>query len=192
VGYFRKVAEDVELEACKKLGVRIVRRTSGGGSIFTDRNQLIFSLITDHALGSDVGDSFKRTCDGLITALEVCNIHATFKPPNDILINGKKISGSAQARKKRAYLTHSTIILDIDHDIIHSVLKQAKHGYTSSVHAECGFTPELGMLKKAIITAYSEQFGIQFQAGELTLKEQKMVQELIETKYGTDQWNFRR
>ena len=192
VGYFRQILKDVDQSACDELGIEIVRRTSGGGSIYTDKNQLIFSLITNHRLGSDVEDSFKNTCTGIINALAHLGIVATFKPPNDVLINGKKVSGSAQIRKKKAYLTHSTIILDLDLKILQRVLKQARSDYTSSLRAECAKMLNIQKLKDAICEAYAKQFHIEFRAGKFTTREHEMIQELIKTKYSTEKWNFKR
>lgn len=191
IGYFRKVDEDIDLQACEKLGITIVRRTSGGGSIYTDPDQLIFSVITNRPLGYDVEHSFQVVCIALIKALKMCGIHATFKPPNDVLVNDKKVSGAAQVKKK-AYLTHATIILDLDNKIIERVLKNAKLGYTSSIQKECGFTPEISDLKRALQNAFQEQLGIKFENGKFSETEKKCIQELIENKYSTDAWNFKR
>jgi lipoate-protein ligase A len=192
VGYFRKVDEDIDLQACEDLGITVVRRTSGGGSIYTDPDQLIFSLITNQPLGDDVEHSFRVVCLALIEALKMCEIPATFKPPNDVLVNDKKVSGAAQVKKRNAYLTHATIILDLDNKIIERVLKNAKLGYTSSIQKECGFTPEVGELKLALQNAFQEQLGIKFENGKFSEIEKKCIQELIENKYSSDAWNFKR
>jgi lipoate-protein ligase A len=192
MGYFRNVSEDVDKAACENLGVKIVRRTSGGGSIYTDKDQLIFSLISKHSLGADVEDSFRNTCTGIVNALAKLGITANYKPPNDVQINGKKISGSAQIKKKNVYLTHSTIILDLDTKVLHQVLKQARADYTSSIRAECGDIPDIQKLKQAIMGAYAYLFDVEFQPGPFTAEESDIIQELIENKYSTDKWNFKR
>ena len=192
LGYFRKVADDIDIEACNELGIKVVRRTSGGGSIYTDKNQLILGIISNHSLGTDVEDSFKRTCAVLIKALGKCNIPALYKPPNDILINDKKISGSALVKKKHVYITHSTIILNLNQNIIKKILKQSTPGYISSIQQECGFVPDLKNLKLAILTAFQDEFAIEFQSGEFSTLEQELIQTLIKSKYNNDDWNFKR
>jgi lipoate-protein ligase A len=192
VGYFRKIENDIDIASCNELGIEIVRRSSGGGSIYTDRNQLIYSYISKKALGKNVGESFKLVSNCLIDALSEFGINASFKPPNDVLINGKKISGAAQVKKRKSYLIHSTVILTIDQNIIDRVLKNAKHGYVSSIEGECGFKPDIKELKTAIINATQEQFGITFQSEQFTELEKKLIHELVENKYGTDAWTFKR
>jgi lipoate-protein ligase A len=191
VGYFRKVEEDVYIDKCKELGIEIVRRTSGGGSIFTDENQLIMGLITNQRVGKNVEETFKLVCTCLIQALGSMGINADYKPPNDILVNGKKISGSAQVKKKNVYIIHSTIILALDNEIINQLLKNTKFGYTSSIQHELGSKPDLGKLKIAVKDAFQDQLGVDFQEGTFNKKEVELIQQLIKNKYSTNAWNFK-
>ncbi|MHA1989087.1 MAG: lipoate--protein ligase family protein [Promethearchaeota archaeon] len=192
VGYFEKVEDNVNIDECKKLGIKIVRRTSAGGSIYTDRNQLIYSLITRKPLGKNIEVTFELVCNCLIEALFELGIDATYKPPNDILINGKKVSGSAQVKKRNVYLIHGTMILALENNTLERVLKNHKPGYTSSIQAECGFMPEIDSLKIAIRNAFSAKFNIRYQVGDFTDSEKKIIQELVENKYSTQKWNFKR
>jgi lipoate-protein ligase A len=192
VGYFRKVEEDVFVNKCDELGVKIVRRTSAGGTIYTDKNQLIYSIITRQPLGDNMEDTFVRVCKGIIDALSALNISSSFKPPNDILINGKKISGSAQVKKKNVYLIHGTIIFDLSHKTIESILKHHKPGYASSILEECGFIPDLSALKFQIKKSFEKKFNSIFQPATFSKEEGLLIQNLIEKKYGTREWNFKR
>jgi lipoate-protein ligase A len=192
VGYFEKVENNVNIDECKELGINIVRRTSAGGSIYTDRNQLIYSLITRKPLGENVEVTFELVCNCLIEALLELGIEASYKPPNDILINGKKISGSAQVKKRNVYLIHGTVILALQDTILERVLKNHKPGYTSSIEAECGVIPEIDSLKSAIRNAFSARFNIRYQFGDFTDSEKKIIQYLVENKYSTQKWNFKR
>ncbi len=192
VGYFRKVEEDVDIEKCKKYGIEIVRRSSGGGSIYTDKNQLILGLITNHRLGPDVEATFKIICQCLTNALDNIGIKAEFKSPNDIMINGKKISGSAQVKKKNAYIYHSTIILDTNEDIISQVLKNHKPGYITSIQQECRYIPDITILKSSIIKSFQDKFLNKFQPGGFSSFEKQLIQTLIKNKYSKEAWNFKR
>ena len=192
VGYFRNVSEDVDVDSCEELGVLVVRRTSAGGSIYTDKDQLIFSVISKQALGKDIQNTFYEICHCLIDALGTFGINAKFKPPNDVLINGKKVSGSAQAKKKNVYIVHCTVILGLNNETMDRVLKNPKPGYTSSIETESGFKPDINDLKIAIKRAVQKRIKMAINEGSFTKYENKTIHELVENKYSTESWNFKR
>ena len=85
VGRSRKIHDDINLDQCIKNNVNIVRRTSGGGTIFTDKDCLIFGLVFD---SKDIGlkssqDIFENICNLIVKSLKRFNISAEYKPPND-------------------------------------------------------------------------------------------------------------
>jgi lipoate-protein ligase A len=192
VGYFRNVNDDVDIKYCKNNNIKIVRRTSAGGTIYTDKDQLIFSMISRKSLARNIEEIFKKVCNGIIKALEVFGINADFKSPNDIIINGKKISGSAQVKKKNTYLIHGTLILALDRNIMEGVLKNFTPEYISSIALECGFQPDLQALKSEISKAFKEIFNIELQEGKLSETENGIIQDLLKNKYTTPAWNFKR
>jgi len=192
VGYFRNVQEDVNIELCEELGITIVRRTSAGGTIYTDEDQLIYSIITKKRLGKNVEQTFELVCNSVIEALSNLGVCAKFKPPNDLTVNGKKISGSAQVKKNNCYLIHGTLILDLNIDLIDRVIKNSKAGYTSSILSECGFIPELSKLKAELKKSFQHMFGVNIESGKFSESEILLINELIEKKYSVKSWNFKR
>jgi len=192
MGYFKKVKEDVDLQACSEKGVVVVRRTSGGGTIFTDRSQLIYGLITGKRLGRNVEDSFEVVCQAMINALDRLGVEAIYKPPNDITINGKKVSGSAQSLKDNVMLLHGTMILDLDVEFMGSVLKDRKPGYVSSIKQETGIEIEIEELKKEMTSSLMKTLNSEFEQGEFSQYENQLIEELIRSKYGRDEWNLKR
>jgi lipoate-protein ligase A len=127
----------------------------------------------------------------LVDALDKMGVKAEFKPPNDIIINHKKISGSAQARKMNVYIYHSTIILDINEDIITQALRNHKPGYITSIHHECGISFDINDLKNSITRSFQDKFGIKLQSGEFSDFEKNLIQNLIKRKYSKKSWNFK-
>jgi lipoate-protein ligase A len=192
LGYFTKVADDVDIAKCKELGIKILRRTSAGGSIYTDSDQLIYSLITRTPPGKNFEDTFQQLGEVLMNALEKIGIKAEYKPPNDLTINGRKISGSAQVKKWNVYLIHGTIIFALDNSILELVLKKHKPGYTSSLEVECGFKPDISKLKNAIIESFQEKFNVLINPGEFSDKEKEIINDLIVSKYSKESWIFKR
>ena len=115
LGRFQKVAEAIDLEACRARGVAVVRRRSGGGSIYTDSGQILFALISfQRTLGEDAAGSFARVCTALADSLHGMRIDAKYRPVNDVEVNGRKVSGSAQLRRHGSVLHHGSV-LDCEH-----------------------------------------------------------------------------
>ncbi len=192
VGYFKKIEEDVDLEMCKELGVKVVRRTSGGGTIYTDEGQLIYGLATKSLLADGIEATFEAVCGIIIDALDGFGIKADYKPPNDVLINGHKVSGNAQTHKTGAILQHGTVILRTDPETIEKVLKVERSGYVSSIEQETGDAPGVEELKASLVKEFEDRFGVRIEKGEFTVGEMERIQKLVEEKYSTDAWNFKR
>ncbi len=147
IGYFQSLEEEVDLMACKNLGVDTVRRVTGGGAVLHD-HEITYSIHIPEALGlvpAGILESYEKICDGVIKGLAVLGevaptgriiglasprrlgLEAKFVPLNDLVVmqNGgmKKISGNAQTRKQGILLQHGTILLKVDVDKMFSLLK---------------------------------------------------------------------
>ena len=170
----------------------MVRRTSGGGTIFTDKGQLIYGLVTGKNLGKDIEGSFKEMCTVIIDALSSFGIESGYKPPNDIILNGKKISGNALIMRDKAVLMHGTLIRELDSQLMSQVLKDRKPGHVSSIKAECGFAPAMDDLKDAIRMSFEKRVGVELVSGQLTDFEHTEIERLIKERYGCDEWNYKR
>lgn len=118
IGYFQNPQIETDMTACKTLGIDVIRRATGGGAVFHER-EITYSMIfpADHPFaGNDIPDSYARNLTPFISALTSFGLDAKHAPVNDIHIGERKVSGSAQTRRKGAVLQHGTILLDIDRD----------------------------------------------------------------------------
>lgn len=125
IGYFQGIQDEVDLERCAALGIDVVRRLTGGGAVF-HAQELTYSLVApvSHPLvAGTILDSYRSICSGVINGLDVMGIRAEFLPLNDVCVNGRKLSGNAQTRKRGCVLQHGTIILGLDVDTMFTILK---------------------------------------------------------------------
>ena len=204
MGYFEKVGESVNLPLCKRDGVFILRRVSGGSAIYTDKGQIIYALIgLAKEFPHNVNESYGRICSAVIRGLAHLGIGADFKPINDVQIDGKKVSGSAQLRKWGALLQHGTMILELDRERMFSYLrinreKLEKQGVNrpqdrvTSLYEATGRRFSRGEVVTALVKGFEDEFGVEIAAGELTEWERNEIGRLIEEKYGNDDWNYKR
>lgn len=125
IGYFQVADDEIDIKACRRNGVDIIRRITGGGAVYHD-HELTYSIalpLSADCLSGPITASYELLTRPLIDALENFGATAQFAPVNDILVSGKKISGSAQTRREGALLQHGTILISIDRIKMFSFLK---------------------------------------------------------------------
>lgn len=117
------VQDEIDLVLAKQHEVQIVRRSSGGGTIYTDKGTLLCTLITPFSPGDDAKEMGRtRLAEPLISALQKLGIQAEIKGRNDMLLDGKKISGLAQRLGKNVLCSHCSLLFDCDLSILGKIL----------------------------------------------------------------------
>ncbi|MFP4170012.1 MAG: biotin/lipoate A/B protein ligase family protein [Methanomassiliicoccales archaeon] len=197
LGYFQGVEESVNTQVVESRGIQLVRRFSGGSAIYTDQDQLIYSVIlSKEFLPEGTNEIYERVCSAVIRGIATLGLEAEFKPVNDILINGRKVSGSAQKKERNVVIQHGTVIMDADLDLMFEVLKpgekqKGKDDMTSLSH-ELGRKVEMEEMKGALIEGFSEVFSATIRRGVLTRYEKSCIDELVEGKYGSEKYTLSR
>lgn len=110
IGKNQNTAEEINADYVKDHGIHVVRRLSGGGAVYHDLGNLNFSFIT-----KDDGESFhnfKKFTEPVIEALRILGVHAELSGRNDILADGRKISGNAQFSTRGRMFSHGTLLFD--------------------------------------------------------------------------------
>lgn len=124
VGHGERIEETVYVERCIEDGVVIIQRESAGSAIYTDKNTLEYAIaLPEKLVPFDRKQSYEFLCKPIVEALRSLDYPVVFKPINDIQMNEKKVSGSAQKRCRGAVLQHGTIILYADYEKIDRYLK---------------------------------------------------------------------
>lgn len=201
IGYFQSIEDEVNLEKCSELGIDVVRRITGGGAVYHDYDgEITYSLIApENLLHKGIHESYGIICGWLIDGLAQLGLKCEFKPINDIVLNGKKISGNAQTRRKGVVLQHGTILYDLDVKKMFSLLKvtkekisdkliQAVEERVTCIKKHGNFKQEevYEALKKGLTKNKN------FVSGKLSKEEISRAEDLAENKYKTNEWNFKR
>ena len=157
LGRFNAVDEYVDTSFTEKNDIAVVRRMIGGSAIYSDRDQLVFTVITERSSFADKMDSYRIICNCLVETLAHLGIKAEYKPRNDVLVDGMKISGCAQYRDRETLLHHGTLILKLNKDMMDGSLrmvKERKYPRLTSVEESLGYVPE----RKKIAEAFEKGF----------------------------------
>lgn len=204
IGRFQSLEFEVDMESVSEFGVEIVRRITGGGAVFHDSaGELTYSFVAPESMVSgDVVKTFSRICSALVRGIQRLGLDAEYKSVNDVIVNGRKISGSAQTRRGGAVLQHGTILVDPDVRRMFRLLKVPKEKITdkfissayervTSLKKELGNTPDFREIRKKMIEGFEEEFSVGFEGGKLNDLELKLVENLRE-KYKSMDWIGRR
>ena len=190
IGRFQKIETAVRADACKRLGFDVVRRITGGRAVL-HRDELTYSIVApiDNPLfPPNVLGSYKVIAAGLVAGLRSLGIeadmvsrsgrHASLVNKNDkdpacfsspswyeIVVNGKKIVGSAQRRLSGSFLQHGSILIGHDPALEAEVIPGNGKGFgITCVSRELGRSVPLDELKNAFKNGFSQALGVKFQA----------------------------
>lgn len=207
----------VEREACDRLGVRIVRRPTGGRAVLHD-DELTYSVCVplDRSWARlSVGESFRRIGEGLVAGLRRLGIAATlgkaggplaasgkaeacFQTPRmpAVLAAGKKIVGSAQRRLGGAILQHGSLLLDVDlamHQAVFPSWPREDPGKAVTwLKALLREVPPRSAIERALMDGWAAALNIRVASGELTTWERHEAERLAVMRYATPAWTWRR
>lgn len=110
LGRFQNYMQEINMQFVNDNNIQVVRRNSGGGTIYTDLETWQFSFIT-HKDNEKLKD-FRDFTKPIIDALQQLGVKATFSGRNDLMIDNKKFSGNAQFAYKNKFLHHGSILFN--------------------------------------------------------------------------------
>ncbi len=212
IGRFQSLLNEVHVQNCRKHGVDIVRRITGGGAVYHDQDgEITYSVVVE---GKDLGCAdmdmiytYKAICGGLIEAVKTLGTNAEFNPidpkqcPN-ITVKERKISGSAQSYRRGVLLQHGTFLVDIDHEKMFTFLKvpwaktlvdvlEVSKKKLTSAKQELESQTSMEEAYQALVRGFEKALKIRLVEEELTSYERKLAEKLRRNKFSTEDWNFK-
>jgi len=201
LGYHQSLQQEIRIDFCKRNGIDINRRITGGGTLYIDETQLGWEVICEKQffeIGIANTNFFKRLSQPLIYALRKLGIDASFRPRNDIEVMGRKISGTGGTEDGNAFLFQGTLLVDFDIDTMLKALRipvaklKDKKIDTAKERVTClkwelDSVPEINELKRTLKEGFEEKFNISLEHGGLT-KEEKLLFKKKKNKFESQKW----
>ncbi len=203
IGFHQSASQELDLEYCRREGIAISRRITGGGALYCDQGQIGWELF--------VGRRTFATADMLAIARQVCGIaveglrsvgvDAAFRPRNDIEVAGRKIGGTGGAFDGDALLYQGTVLIDFDVERMLRVLRIPQEKLSDKAIASARErittlrallgedTPSPATVQAAFVEACARGLGVTFEAGDLSASERGLYEQ-YKAEMARDDWVF--
>ena len=210
LGYGQPLDRHVDVAACRRLGVGVVRRPTGGSAIYHDgpERELTYSVAAtaaDLGVSADLLDTYRWIGRALVRGLNALGAGAEMIPTGrglardpafcfartgayEIEVGGKKLVGSAQRRQGTSFLQHGAVLLGVDEARLRALFPTTRAPLASmtTLEAATGRRPRFDEVAAALRAAFEAEHGLALAPGGLTEDETASVERLVRDRYGLD------
>src|SRR5210317_1991228 len=181
IGRHQALGQEINLEYCRKNGIGVVRRITGGGAIFMEPGLLGWELAFHRrTLGVKyLPDLTREICEAAAEGISRLGVAARFRPRNDIEVDGRKISGTGGFYDGDVLIYQGTVLVDLNPQRMVSALrvpqgKLAKRELDSAAQRVVTLkellgpkTPDLELIKVALVKGFKDVLGIDADYGAI-------------------------
>ena len=178
IGRNQVLEAEVNLDYCRRHGVKVVRRKSGGGCVYADRDNIMISYVSKRG---DVAEIFERYLSALTSCLCALGLKAEKSGRNDILVEGRKVSGNAFHQLPDRSIVHGTLLYDTDFDALQEAIrppveKLQRHGVASVRQRVGNLKEHLAQTSIASVEDLERFIIAYFCDGEMLLPEESVTE----------------
>lgn len=202
VGRHQVLGQEINLDYCQENGIAVVRRITGGGAIFLDPGQLGWELaIKRSTLGiQSLADVAREICEAAADGISSLGVKASYRPRNDIEVEGRKISGTGGFFDGDTLFFQGTVLVDMNPQLMVSALrvptaKLAKRELDSAEQRVVTLrellgdeTPGLDKIQAALAAAFSQRFDLGIVPGKLGEPELALADRWYREEIGTEEF----
>jgi len=206
LGYHQSAEQEIRIDYCKRNGVDINRRITGGGTVLFSPTCLGWEIYADKKtpriknLGRDLDRLSRMVCSAAVEGLKTLGVEAQFRPKNDIEVHGRKISGTGGTERVDSFMYQGTLLIDFDLELMLKSLRipmeklkdkeidSAKERVTW-LSRELGHVPPLGDIKLAIVQGFEKVFGMKLEPSGLLAQEEALYNSGL-PYFQSDDWVY--
>ncbi|WP_426401746.1 lipoate--protein ligase family protein [Mammaliicoccus lentus] len=227
IGYFQKLTKEIDIEKVKEKGFGLVRRATGGRGVLHDK-ELTYSVIVPEShpnMPHTVTEAYRVISEGLLEGFKALGFEAYFSVPKskeareklksprssvcfdapswyELVVEGRKIAGSAQTRQKGVILQHGSILQDINvdelfdmftyrNDRLKEKMKAAFMDKAIAINDISDRHITLEEMETAFYEGFKKGLNIEFKPLEFTESQKEEIKHL-EDKYRSEEWTYRK
>lgn len=199
IGYHQELEKEVDVDYCRQHGLPIYRREVGGGAVYLDKGQVFTQWVFQrHQLPLDLEKRFALYIEPLVNTYQSLGINATWRPVNDIHVEGKKIGGTGAAQMGDADVVVGSLMYDFNFDLMARVLKvpsekmrdkivQSLNEYMTTMTRILGETPDYETVNQIYLQHVATALGAELEVGQPTAEELALMDD-IEARFTSDEW----
>lgn len=194
VGINQNTLNEVNLNYTQQNNIKVVRRLTGGGAVYHDKNNVNYTIIAPYNQNENNYIKFTKP---VIEYLNLLGVKAEFSGRNDIVVEGKKISGNAQTIYKNRIMHHGTLLFNSDMNILGSALKENKlkiqsKGIKSNRARVTNISNHLSkpMTTLEFLQGLSEYLRKDLCEYFFDREDIEKINKLVKEKYSKYEWNF--
>ena len=198
IGLNQNIHAEVDLDYAREHDIAVARRITGGGAVYHDLGNLNYTIV---GRSTDMERDYPEYARYMLHALQSLGVRAELSGRNDILVDGRKVSGYAKRVYKDRLMVHGTLMYDVDIDCLTRVLtppteKLESKGIASVKSRVLNLRDRLPQFENiGVLTEALERYlSRQYQDAEyhLTASQLDEIQAIADTKFATTQWLYGR
>ncbi len=203
IGYHQLMDKEINVDYARKQGFQLVRRTIGGGAILDGPWEQDYFVVINRSspeCPKSIPEFYATFMKPPIYALKKLGLDATIRQPNDILVDGKKISGNGAIGIEKANVLAGDLLLDAPTHLMSEIINAPSEKFKDklaksmsewiiSIKSQTGEETTREYVKQLLVEGFKEELGIELELGEMTASEKKKLEELVEERK-TEEWIF--
>ncbi len=202
-GFNQVIELEIDIDYCKVNGIPFYRRACGGGTVLLNGDQLFYHPVIHvdtPGIPKSVGKFYEQLLAPVVKTYQDLGVNAQYKPVNDIMVGGRKISGNGAATFESAMILTGNFILDFPRELMARILKvpdekfrdkivkSLKDGVTS-LKDELNTIPPRDEIIETYVKNFEKIIGVDFEWGDLDDRTYEIMDELKE-EYQTNEWLY--